>query len=112
MTQSQPLTIRVPIRGKLFLRIDGTNSEHEVGSFEKTMDVSFGVAGGNVSFQFDQTFWEETIKPGVEAPTPQHPEMSTYEIVLKELQDGGVKLPEQLAGKICHALSHEGRLSA
>jgi hypothetical protein len=114
MPERYPLTVNVPIRGKLLLRIDGTDALHEVGDFTQDVAVAFQPGPGEVSFQFEEKFWEGAVKNrGVEAPTPlPDQDKSTYQLVLKELEDGGVRLAEQLADKICDTLSHAGRLSA
>jgi hypothetical protein len=77
-----PLTIRVPINGKLLIKLDGFDALHEVGAFTKELDVSVSTTGGNVDFHFDKKFWAETVESrGVEPPTPQAPLLDTTAIL-------------------------------
>jgi hypothetical protein len=115
MVQRQPLTVHVPIRGKLLLRIDGTDALHEVGAFEQDVNISFSPGPGEVSFMFDEKFFEGAVKPrGVGGPTPLSPDWdkSTYDIVLKVLRENALKPPEVLAETVLNTLNREGRLSA
>lgn len=117
-TERDPLTIHVPIRGKLLIQLDGTDVLHEVGDFSQDVSVAFTPGPGEVSFQFDPKFWEGAVKPeGGRTSDPsgklmEHPNKSTYRLVLDVLVAGGVKLPEPLAESICDTLGREGRLSA
>jgi hypothetical protein len=115
MPERYPLTVHVPIRGKLLLRIDGTEALHEVGAFQQDVSVAFTPGPGEVSFQFDEEFFEGAVKPrGVGAPTPLSPDWdkSTYDIVLKVLKENALKPPEVLAEAVLNTLNREGRLSA
>lgn len=114
MPERYPLTVHVPIRGKLLLRIDGVSGEHEVGEFSQTIPVAFTPGPGEASFQFDPGFWDGAVKDrGVEPPTPQGPgwDKSTYDIVLKVLREDALKPPEVLAEAVLNTLYREGRLS-
>jgi hypothetical protein len=82
MPEQRPLTIRVPIQGKLLVKLDGFEALHEVGAFTKELNVSLSTDGGNVDFRFDEDFWAATIKDrGVEPPTPQAPLLDTTAIL-------------------------------
>jgi hypothetical protein len=82
MPEQRPLTIRIPIKGKLLIKLDGFGALHEVGTFTKELNVSLSTAGGNVDFQFDEDFWAATIKDrGVEPPTPQDVALDTTAIL-------------------------------
>jgi hypothetical protein len=78
-----PLTVHVPIRGKLLLRIDGTDGLHEVGSFSQDVSVAFQPGPGEVSFSFDEKFWRENIEPkGVGTATPLRAALPVIQEVL------------------------------
>jgi len=129
MAASVPLTVHVPIKGKLLIRLDGTETLHEVGDFSQDVPVVFTPGPGEVSFQFEEKFWEGAVKRGRESdPRIPHPNLSTAtiieEAIVENLQrwathdtrpgmlaiDGIVDLRE-LSGKIASALEQEGRLA-
>lgn len=67
-----PLTVNVPIRGVVLLRIDGVEGYHEVGEFTQDIPIEFSAQHGAVGFQFTDKMWREAIQArGVEGPTPQ-----------------------------------------
>jgi hypothetical protein len=118
MPERYPLTVHVPIKGKLLLRIDGTEALHEVGAFQQDVSVAFTPGPGEVSFQFEEKFWEGAVKDrGVEPPTPtSKPSASeAYDLskeisvaVLKRYVDY-MKVPvDQIAGDIADALRLRG----
>ena len=112
-----PLTIRVPIRGKLLIKLDGFDALHEVGDFTKELDVSISMAGGNVDFHFDPKFWTETIRDkgvGAATPTPSdapadEEAVDAIEALLKEQRVMGPE-PYHLASMIYYRLRKEGKL--
>lgn len=107
------LSIRVPINGKLLIKLDGFDTLHEVGAFTKELDVALSIVGGNVDFKFDERFFQESIEAnrGVAAPTPQAAGQAAASIVQKvlleahNLRDHGL-----LASNIISALDEAGLL--
>lgn len=114
MPERYPLTVHVPIRGKLLLRIDGAEVLHEVGNFSQDVPVVFTADAGEVSFQFDPKFWEGAVKPkGGRNPDPLPvPRQSTHDIVLEMLDVALAAFPDDLASRIVERLGREGRLRA
>lgn len=112
MAKHNPLTVNVPIRGKLLIRLDGTEALHEVGDFSQDVSVAFMPGPGEVSFQFDEKFWEANVngKGGRTTDPLPDPGQSTFQIVLKVLEDSGVKVPAALAEALLNTLHQEGRL--
>ena len=115
MPETYPLTVHVPIRGKLLIQLDGTDALHEVGTFEQNVDVVFQPGPGNVEFSFDKKFWEGAIesRKGVEPPTPateaDEQIIGIIEEAVKEQRVFGPE-PRYLAGFIYARLSREGVL--
>jgi hypothetical protein len=113
--ENTDLTMHVPVSGEVLLRVNGVEGVHTMGAFETQVPVTLAVSAGRIGFDWTPKVWEEAINTrGVGTPTPlrQNPNLSTYSIILKVLEDGGVKLPEPLAEKLCETLGNEGRLSA
>lgn len=114
MAAQYPLTVHVPIRGKLLIRLDGTEVLHEVGDFSQDIPLAFTPGPGEVSFQFEEKFWEGAVKNRKEGGRSSDPLVvrSTFEIILGVLEGSGVKAPAPLAEALLNTLNNEGRLRA
>lgn len=112
MVQRHPLTVHVPIRGKVLVRLDGTEVLHEVGEFSQQVPVVFAADAGEVSFQFQEKFWEGAVKGGRTPDPLPNPGQSTGSLVLGVLNNYQVPFPDGIAVAICERLEKEGRLSA
>lgn len=116
MVQRHPLTVHVPIRGKVLVRLDGTEVLHEVGEFSQQVPVVFAPGPGEVSFQFEEKFWEGAVKNqkagGRKSDPLPNPGQSTGSLVLGVLNNYQVPFPDGIAVAICERLEKEGRLSA
>lgn len=83
----EPLTVRIPVRGEVLVRIDGIPDYHKVGDFEQSIPIQFttdGIIGATI-FKFTEKMMEEAIGPkireeGVGTPTPQPP--SKWEVAV------------------------------
>lgn len=113
MSESTPVNIRVPIKGQLLIKLDGFTALHEVGTFEKELNVAFSTAGGNIGFTFDKEFWAATIEDKGGRSTDPQPNagLSTYSIILKVLEDNCVPRSAQMAEALLNTLGNEGRLA-
>jgi len=104
-----PLTIRVPIRGKLLVQLDGTDTPHEVGAFTNEVEVAFQPGPGNIEFRFDEKFWEANVKSKPKGPAPRAA-ASVVQDVLSTWQEIPSSAEVQLSTEIVEALEKAGFL--
>lgn len=124
----QPLTVRIPVRGEVLVRIDGIAGQHKVGDFEQSIPISFTTDGiiGATQFKFTEKMIEEAIGPkrnenqfaiprpeGVVPPTPQEDsawttaKAATLGVLIRA---GGHQSNADLAEAIVAAISAHGLL--